>query len=190
MSTSRPPTASVLPAVSKSVPRSRRAAAGASGEHGDDGRVGLADDGRRRRLDDPGLLAGDVGQRRPGELVVVHADVGDHGDLGVDDVGGVPPPEQADLDDGDVDGGVGEPAERGGRARLEVARPDAGQSLEVGDGGDLLGQVLVVDGHGVAGPALVDPLEVRAGVRADLQALGHQQAGDHLRRRALAVGAR
>ena len=30
MSTSRPPTASVLPAVSKSVPRSRRAAAGAS----------------------------------------------------------------------------------------------------------------------------------------------------------------
>ena len=34
------------------------------------------------------------------------------GDLRVDDVGGVPPAEQADLDDGDVDGEVGEPAER------------------------------------------------------------------------------
>ena len=48
-------------------------------------------------------------------------DVGDHGDLGVDDVGRVPPAEQADLDHGDVDGDVGEPAERGGGDRLEVA---------------------------------------------------------------------
>ena len=67
--------------------------------------------GGAARLDDPRLLAGDVGERRAGELVVVHADVGDDGNLGVDHVGGVPATEQPDLDDGDVDGDVGEPAE-------------------------------------------------------------------------------
>ena len=107
----------------------------------------------------------------------------------VDDVGGVPPAEQPDLDHRDVDGDVGEPAEGGGGARLEVARPDAGEPLEVGDRGDLLGELVVVDRLAVAGDALVDPLEVRAGVGADGEPLGHQQAGDHLRRRALAVGA-
>ena len=79
-------------------------------------------------------------ERRAGELGVVHADVGDDGDLGVDDVGGVPPTEQPDLDHVDVDGDVGEPAERGRGDDLEVARPHAGQDLEVGDGGDLLGE--------------------------------------------------
>jgi hypothetical protein len=101
-----------------------------------------------------------------------------------------PPTEQADLDDGDVDGRVGEPAERRRRARLEVRRAHAGEALEVGDRRDLLGERLVVDRHAVAGQALVDALEVGRRVRADLQALGHQQAGDHLRRRALAVRAR
>ena len=76
----------------------------------------------------PAFSPGDVGQRRPGELVVVHADVGDDGDLRVDHVGRVPAPEQADLDHGDVDGDVGEPAERRRRARLEVARPHAGRA--------------------------------------------------------------
>ena len=150
----------------------------------------VADQRRAARLDDPRLLAGDVGERRSGELVVVHADVGDDGHLGVDDVGGVPATEQPDLDDGDVDGDVGEPAQRRRRDGLEVARADPGESLEVGDGGDLLGEVVVVDRLGVAGDALVDAFEVRAGVRPDRQPLGHQQPGDHLRRRALAVGAR
>ena len=107
----------------------------------------------------------------------------------VDDVGGVPPPQQPDLDDHHVDGDVGEPPERRRRARLEVARTHAGEALEVGDGGDLLGELLVADRLAVAGQALVDPFEMWAGVRADRQPLGHQQAGDHLRRRPLAVGA-
>ena len=81
----------------------------------------------------PAFSAGDVGQRRAGELGVVHADVGDDRDLRVDDVGGVPPAEQADLDHGDVDGDVGEPAERGGRDRLEVGRADTDRHFEVGD---------------------------------------------------------
>ena len=117
------------------------------------------------------------------------ADVGDDGDLRVDDVGRIPPTEQADLDHGDVDGEVGEPAERGCGDGLEVDRPHAGEHLEIGDGRDLLGEVVVADRLAVAGHPLVDPLEVRAGVRADREPVRHQQAGDHLRRRALAVGA-
>ena len=50
-------------------------------------------------------------------------------------------------------------------------------------------KLVVADRLAVRGHPLVDPLEVGAGVRADGQALGHQQSGDHLRRRALAVRA-
>ena len=78
------------------------------------------------------------------------ADVGDDGDLRVAHVGRVPSAEQPDLDHGDVDGEVGEPAERGGGDRLEVRRPHAGEHLEVGDGGDLLGEVVVADRLAVA----------------------------------------
>ena len=58
-------------------------------------RVGLADHGSAARLDDAGLLPRDVGQLRPGELGVVEGDVRDHGDLGVDHIGGVPAAEHA-----------------------------------------------------------------------------------------------
>jgi hypothetical protein len=112
---------------------------------------------------------------------VVEPDVGHHGHLGVDDVGRVPPAEHPDLDHRDVDGDVGEPAERGGGDRLEVGGTDAGDRLDVGDPGDLLGEVVVADRLAVALETLVDALEVRAGVRADREPSGHEQAGDHLR---------
>ena len=139
-------------------------------------------------LDDPGLLGGDVALGRPGELVVVHADVGDDGDLRVAHVGGVPPTEHADLDHCDIDREVGEPSERGRRRRLEVRRPHAREHLEIGDGRDLLGELVVADVLAVAAHPLVGPFEVRAGVRTDRQPMRHQQPGDHLRRRSLAVG--
>ena len=89
----------------------------------------------------------------------------------VDDVGGVEPTEQADLDHGDVDRDLGEPPERGGGHDLEPAGVDAGQLLDGGHVADRLGQVVVVDRLAVAGDALVDPLEVRAGVGADGEAV-------------------
>ena len=92
------------------------------GQHSHQLRVGGSDQRHAARLDDPCLLAGDVSERRPGELVVVHADVGDHSHLRLHHVGGVPATEQPDLDDRDVDGDVGEPAHRRRRDRLEVAR--------------------------------------------------------------------
>jgi hypothetical protein len=151
--------------------------------------IGLAHHHGTRGLDDARLLRCDVREGRAGELGVVEPDVGDDRHLGLDQVGGVPPAEQTDLDHGHVHGHVGEPAERGGGHRLEVAGPHAGEHLEFGDSTDLFGELLVADRFTVARDALVDPFEVWAGVGAHGEALRHQQLGDHLHRRPLAVGA-
>ena len=106
-------------------------------------------------------------------------------------VGGVVAAEQADLDDGDVDREVGEPAEGGGGEDLEVATGRTpGQVLDRGDRADLLAELVVVDRLAVPHQPLVDPLEVRARVGADREAAGPQQRGDHPGGRALAVRAR
>ena len=67
---------------------------------------------------------------------MVVADVGEDGDLAIDDVGGVPSTEQPDLDDGGRYGLVGEPPERGGRQRLEVGRLVLEQRLHGGQVGE------------------------------------------------------
>ena len=84
--------------------------------------VGLPEHERRTRLHDPRLLGRDVLERGPDVLDVVHAHVGDHGDRGLDHVGGVAGAAQTHLHDGGVDRDVVEPAERGGGEDLEVAR--------------------------------------------------------------------
>ncbi len=122
--------------------------------------VGLADHHRAARLDDAGLLGGDVQRGGPGVLGVVDPDVGDHGNLRLADVGGVPPAEQAHLDDGDVDRDVGEPAERGGGDGFEVAGVHPRDGLEVCHRGHLLGELVVADRLAVAADALVEAFEV------------------------------
>ena len=52
----------------------------------------------RAGLDDPGLLAGDLGDRGAQQVGVVEVDRGDDGDAGVRDVRGVPGAPEADLD--------------------------------------------------------------------------------------------
>ena len=59
---------------------------------------------------------------------MVDADRGDHRDGGVDDVGGVPPTAHPDLDDGDVDRGIGECGEGHRGDDLELAHRRAGRS--------------------------------------------------------------
>jgi hypothetical protein len=89
------------------------------GEHGD-----------RVALDDPGLLAGDRADVGPEVLGVVQRHRGDDGDPRVGDVGGVPRAAHADLDDGDVDRGVGE--QRVGHADhdLEEAHRDVAGGVD------------------------------------------------------------
>ena len=113
--------------------------------------VGLAEHERRARLHDPGLLLGDPGPGRAEVLDVVELDVGDHGDLAVDHVGGVPAAPEAHLDDRDVDGHVGEPLQGGGVDDLEVARAVVEHQLDVGDAQE--DAVEVVVGDGLAVPA-------------------------------------
>ena len=119
---------------------------------------------------------------------MVAADAGDDRHLGVDDVGGVVAAEQTDLDHGDVDRRLGEPSERGGGDELEPARPHRHERLDGSEAVQHLGQVGVGDGLAVPGHALVDPLQVRAGERADAQSVGLQQRGHHGGDRPLAVG--
>ena len=110
---------------------------------------------------------------------MVEPDVGDHGHVGVDHVGGVPAAAQADLEDRHVDRPVGEPAQRRPGEDLEPGQPDAvaEQRLDAGQVGEDLGQVGVADRLAVGGQPLVDALQVGAGEGADPQALGRQQGG-------------
>ena len=163
----RPPSASWFSSTSNWSPRTSTLSPPASVKYGEQFGVGLADHHDAARLDDTGLLGGDVSLGRSGELVVVHADVGDDGDLRVGDVGRIPSAEHADLDHGDIDGEIGEPSERRGSRGLEVRRAHPGEHLQIGNRGDLFGELLVADVLAVAAHSLVDPLEVRAGVRAD-----------------------
>ena len=127
-------------------------------------------------------------RQSPCAVGVVAPDVGDHGDVGLDDVGGVVAAEQPDLDDRHVDGLVGEPRERRRGEQVEVAGPIGEQRLDRRDLGDDLGEVVVADRLAVAADALGDRLEVGAGVGADGEAVGPEQGGDHPGGGALAVG--
>ena len=96
-----------------------------------------------------------------------------HRDVGVDDVGGVVATEQADLDHGHVDGDARRTSGSAAAvSELEVAtgrrpasRLDRGDSADGGSPSCVVGDRLAVPGD-----ALVDPLEVGAGVGADRQA--------------------
>src|SRR5262249_59617814 len=105
-------------------------------------------------LDDAGLVGGDELPCRAEVFDVVDAHVRDHGDAPVDNVGGVPRPTHADLDDGHVDGDVREPRERGGGEDLEVARPVGQVVLDVRDAREQVGERHVRDRLSVPQEAL------------------------------------
>ena len=140
-------------------------------------------------LDDPGLLAGDLGHGVAQELGVVDRDGGDRGERGArDDVGGVEPAAEAHLQERVVRRSPREGQERG-----------AGGDLEVGDGGAgvdglalverveqrVLGDELARDAH-----PLVEAHQMRRGVGVHAQAGGLEPRTHHGDRGALAVGAR
>ena len=77
--------------------------------------------GQVAALDDRGLLPGDRGDRRPETVGVVEVHVGDRGHAAVPGMGRVEATAQPDLDQGQIDPHLGEPAEG-----------DRGQELELG----------------------------------------------------------
>ena len=157
----------------------------------------MGDDDGGAVLDDAGLLMGDLGDRRAQPALVVAPDRGDDGDVGADDVRGVPPPAQAHLDDGDVDGVVGEGGQRHDGQDLEEGQ--AGPACGLGalvDHGDVWGHVLpgsdealLTDRLTVQADALADGGQVRGGEAAGAHAAGGQQSLGHAGGGGLAVGA-
>ena len=111
-------------------------------------------------------------------------------DAAVDDVRRVPRSTHADLDDRDVDGLVGEPAERGRGDDVEVRRVDADRLLDERHRVEHLLERVVVDRLTVDRHPFVDPFEMRARVRADLQPERGEQLGEHAHGGGLAVRAR
>ena len=111
--TSCPPTAVARPSDAELEPLAgdRRAHLGAAAQQhlGGLGRLRGEHDGRAR-VDDPGLLAGDLGDRRAEQRHVVEPDRQHDAGLRVQDVGGVPGPPSPTSTHRGVDGGVGEGA--------------------------------------------------------------------------------
>ena len=157
----------------------------------------MGDDDRGSVLDDAGLLVGDLGDRRAQPALVVSPDRGDDRDVGADDVRGVPSPAQAHLDDGDIDGVVGE----GGQCHdgQDLEEGQAGPACGLGalvDHGDVWGHVLpggdealLADRFTVEADALADGGQVRGGEAAGAHASGGQQSLGHAGGGGLAVGA-
>jgi hypothetical protein len=108
---------------------------------------------------------------------VVGRDPGEHGDVGVDDVRAVVATEQPDLEDCHVDRDIGEVGERRGGEDLEVRGRTVDERFDRGHRGERGRQFVVGDRREVDRDALVDALEVRAGVGADLEPAGGEEGG-------------
>ena len=145
-------------------------------------------DGGNAVLEDAGLFRGDVGQGGAELGHVIVADAGDGGDFGFNDVGAVEAATQAGFDDSDVDFIVGEVFECDGGEDIEIGRrrlettdhglDQANQTSEIG-----LGDHVTVDDD-----ALANIYQMRAGVEANLVAVGDEHGGDHRASAALAFG--
>ena len=128
----RPPAARRRPASRRSTPKSRpsrtsvRSPRGAGQQHRGGLLLLLGEDDERAVLEDPGLLGGDLRDRRARATRSWSSDTGvTTATSGRDDVGGVPRAAQPHLDDGDVHRGVGEGREGHGGEHLEEPQPRA-----------------------------------------------------------------
>ncbi len=149
----------------------------------------VADDDGRAFFDDAGLLGRDRLVCVAEELGVVEADRGDHGDDAVGDVGRVPRAAEADLDDGRVDGEVGEPREPGRSYEFEPRRAFGEHRLEARELFHDRAELVIFDRVAVPQETFGDRYEVRARVGADRQVVRGEQSADRARGRRLAVGA-
>ena len=149
-------------------------------------------------LDDAGLLPGDGGDVGAEEFGVIHPDRGDDRHRGVDDIGGIPTAAESDLDDPDVDRGVGEGGERHRGDDFELAHPRAAvglrlrvdqlhERLDLTIGFDVKRRA---DRDSVDGDTFGGRLQVRARGTAGTPTERGQQGVDHPRHRGLAVGTR
>ena len=113
----------------------------------------LTDDYGDAVFDDAGLLVGDLGQGVPQHLHMVVADVGNHAQVGSDDVGTVETSAQSYLDDGCVDRLAGKIVEGHHHGQLEKrgVNVERGSQMLLGKVDDLLaGNHLAVDAYALS----------------------------------------
>src|SRR5690606_38408111 len=127
-------------------------------------------------LEDAGLLARDGGEGASELRDVIERDARDgRGQGGGEDVRGVEPAAQADLDDGYLDARAREGEK--GRERRRLEEGELGRAVEdLFEKGD---EELVVDGGLGDADALGEAAEVRRGVEAHALALGVEHRGEH-----------
>ena len=121
---------------------------------------------------------------------MLEPDVGEHGDTGVDRVGGIEATAEPGLDDGDVDAGGGELAERCGGQQLELRHAVVGFGLGAIDelGGtdrarDRRGEALGLDVLLVDAYPFAVAQQVRRGEAAGTQPVAFENCRAHPRRR-------
>ena len=148
----------------------------------------IADHQRHAGLGDRRFLLRDDQRVGAEELLVVDAERGDPAHRRtVDDVGGIQPAAEADLDDARIGWGPRESEEGGRGGHLEEARLDVGADVE--DLFEQRGQRLVLDQAAGDADALVEADQVRAGESVDLVTRGLQPGAQERAGRSLAVGA-
>jgi hypothetical protein len=141
-------------------------------------------------LDDRGLLAADRAERGPEDRLVVLLDVRDRRDAEVEDVCGVEPPAEPDLDDDEVHPPSRELGDRGRGQRFELGRRSdvGGHAIDCGQHAlDGRSEVRSRDRLAVDGDALAIADEVRLRHRPDRGARRDEHRADHRHHRALAV---
>ena len=158
----------------------------------------LGRDDRGALLDDAGLDLGDLGDRAAEPVRVIDVDRGEHRDVAVGRVRGVPLPAHAHFEHQHIDRRIGHGDERQHRQQLEEGQRSVARRLElsVDDVDERLDLVpgichgLVGDRLAVDHDALGEALQVRAGEQSGAQIVRPEQALDHARGRRLPVRAR
>ena len=141
-------------------------------------------------LEDAGFLRGDGGEGAAEDGGVLQPDVGDDRRLRRgNDVGGVQPPAETDLDHDEVTAGLREPEKADGGHQLKLGRM---LRKRVRRGEHALREAVkrrIGDGRAVHLKALVEAVEVRRGEQSRAVSRRRENGGEHRGGRALAVRA-
>ena len=148
---------------------------------------------RNAALHDARLFQSDFRKRIAENLHMVHADLGNDADRGMDDIRRVEPAAQTDLYDGDIHLFFRKAGERKRRSQLKLGDMHVlffARLHRVPDPFDKGGELFPADGHAVQPNALIVDLDIRRCIQSGMAARRTKDALDHRAAGTLAVRAR
>ena len=119
---------------------------------------------------------------------MVKCNVGDDRNFRAHHIGGIPSAQHANFDDCHIHCFVGKMSKRCSSDYFKIGWSHSGNNLSICDCGNTFSKRFLSDWHTITRNALGQMFEVRARVRTNMQTMGHQQLGDDLCGRALAIG--